>query len=108
MRLFGLIGYPLGHSFSASYFNDKFKKEGLSDRYQNFPIESIEQFKDLAKSNPSLKGINVTIPYKEAFSEIMNNKNLNYLIFENFDTERMNIFFRINRNLIGNYEFENR
>jgi len=66
MRLFGLIGYPLGHSFSEQYFNDKFQKEGLSDRYQNFPIESIDEFETLVKDYPDLKGINVTIPYKEA------------------------------------------
>ena len=65
MRLFGLIGYPLGHSFSASFFKEKFEKEGLDDRYQNFPIESVDLFEELVKSYPELKGINVTIPYKE-------------------------------------------
>lgn len=66
MRLFGLIGYPLGHSFSASWFNEKFRKMELDARYENFPIESIGQFTELVHSHPRLAGLNVTIPYKEA------------------------------------------
>lgn len=66
MRLFGLIGYPLSHSFSKKYFTEKFEKEGLTDcRYENFSIESIEKLRDVLKQNPNLLGLNVTIPYKE-------------------------------------------
>lgn len=66
MDLYGLIGYPLGHSFSKQYFEKKFKSEGLSDCYfETFPIASIEQFSALIKENPNLKGLSVTIPYKE-------------------------------------------
>jgi len=66
MRLFGLIGYPLGHSFSKKYFTVKFEKEGLENcRYENFPIESIEELEDLLENQPELEGLNVTIPYKE-------------------------------------------
>jgi len=66
MLLFGLIGYPLGHSFSAAYFNEKFKREGIDAEYRNFPIESVDQFEELVRSHPNLKGINVTIPYKQS------------------------------------------
>ena len=66
MKLYGLIGYPLGHSFSKQYFTEKFIKEGLEDcAFEAFPISSIDQFSDLLKGNGSLKGLSVTIPYKE-------------------------------------------
>jgi shikimate dehydrogenase len=66
MRLFGLIGYPLSHSFSEKYFNEKFEKEGLTDcRFENFPIPSIDGFPKLLIDNPELKGLAVTIPYKQ-------------------------------------------
>ena len=66
MKVYGLIGYPLGHSFSKQYFTDKFAKEGISDAiFEAFPISSIDQFPELLKNNPSLKGLSVTIPYKE-------------------------------------------
>ncbi|CAN5729724.1 shikimate dehydrogenase [soil metagenome] len=66
MKLFGLIGYPLGHSFSKEYFTTKFKKEGLADcKFESFAIPSIVAFKSLIKKNPSLMGLGVTIPYKE-------------------------------------------
>ncbi len=60
---FGLIGYPLGHSFSKGYFENKFLKEGLLDfTYNNFPIESIETVQPMLQSD--VLGFNVTIPYK--------------------------------------------
>jgi len=65
MRLFGLIGYPLGHSFSASYFNDKFEKEGIDAEYRNFPLEKILDFEALLEREPGLRGLNVTVPYKQ-------------------------------------------
>ena len=66
MRLFGLIGFPLTHSFSKNYFEEKFSNEKLFDcSYQNFPIETIAQFPQLLQQNKNLKGLNVTIPYKE-------------------------------------------
>jgi len=65
-HLFGLIGYPLGHSFSQSYFNGKFAREGLHDHfYEVFPLEAISWFPELLKLYPNLRGLNVTIPYKE-------------------------------------------
>ena len=66
MRLFGLIGFPLTHSFSKKYFTEKFEKEGLKDcRYENFPIATIQEVSKIL-SNSELKGLNVTIPYKES------------------------------------------
>ena len=66
-KLYGLIGYPLTHSFSKKYFTDKFHKEGLNDHlYELFAIDRIEDFHSLIKEHSNLKGLNVTIPYKEA------------------------------------------
>jgi shikimate dehydrogenase len=66
MQLFGLIGYPLGHSFSASYFEKKFRREGIEASYRNFPMERIEDFESLLTREPGLAGLNVTVPYKQA------------------------------------------
>ena len=66
MRLFGLIGYPLSHSFSKKYFSDKFLSEGISGcEYDIFPIEEISRLPGLIAAHPQLEGLNVTIPYKE-------------------------------------------
>ena len=67
MRRFGLIGYPLSHSFSKKFFSEKFEKENTLDcAYENFPISEISQFPELLQQYPDLLGINVTIPYKKA------------------------------------------
>jgi shikimate dehydrogenase len=65
--LFGLIGYPLGHSFSKKYFTDKFDVLGLSasHAYTQFEIPSMQDFPQILRENPNLKGLNVTIPYKQ-------------------------------------------
>ena len=64
-RLFGLIGYPLSHSFSASYFKAKFEKERIAgSSYQLFPIPVINDLPALIGAHPNLYGLNVTIPYK--------------------------------------------
>ncbi len=69
-KVFGLIGHPLGHSFSANYFNDKFKDLGLSNyKYRLFDLASLESVRRLELENPLLRGLNVTIPYKK---EILN------------------------------------
>ena len=65
MDKYGLIGYPLGHSFSISYFNQKFADEGINAKYENFEIASIDILPEILDKNPDLKGLNVTIPYKE-------------------------------------------
>ena len=65
MRLFGLIGYPLSHSFSKKYFTEKFEKEGLTDcNYELFPIPSIDKLPEILKNYPELEGLNVTVPFK--------------------------------------------
>jgi shikimate dehydrogenase len=75
MRLFGLIGYPLSHSFSRKYFTEKFEKEGLTDcRYEHFPIDEISKLKSILE-NPDLCGLNVTIPYKEQVLGFLQEKN---------------------------------
>ena len=73
MKLFGLIGYPLSHSFSQKYFNERFLKENIDAYYQLFPLKNIEEFPELLKQFPGLSGINVTIPYKEQIIKYLDN-----------------------------------
>lgn len=77
---YGLIGKKLGHSFSAQYFNNKFRELGIEAVYDNYEIPTIEYFREILNSNPTLKGLNVTIPYKreiipflDAVEEMANN-----------------------------------
>ena len=66
MKRYGLIGYPLGHSFSARYFADKFAREGIADcRYDLYELKTIEELPALLEAQPELRGFNVTIPYKQ-------------------------------------------
>ncbi|QJD95910.1 shikimate dehydrogenase [Mucilaginibacter robiniae] len=65
MKKYGLIGYPLSHSFSQRYFEEKFAKEGITDaEYKLYPLQSVQDFQDLLHQNPDLCGLNVTVPYK--------------------------------------------
>jgi shikimate dehydrogenase len=65
MRKYGLIGYPLGHSFSKTYFTEKFLRENISGcSYENFPISDIRLLPELLADEPDLHGLNITIPYK--------------------------------------------
>lgn len=67
MHRYGLIGYPLTHSFSQRYFTEKFEKEGIADsRYDLFELPDPAAFPDLIASVPDLVGLNVTIPHKQA------------------------------------------
>ncbi|MFT5885197.1 MAG: shikimate dehydrogenase [Arcticibacterium sp.] len=68
MNLFGLIGFPLTHSFSKKYFSDKFETLGLSEshKYELFEIESASEFPSLFEKHPNLRGINITIPHKQS------------------------------------------
>ena len=73
MNLYGLIGFPLSHSFSKKYFTDKFAKEELQDyQYELFPLASIDLVSELIQHNPMLKGLNVTIPYKQSVIPFLN------------------------------------
>lgn len=71
MDKYGLIGYPLGHSFSVNFFNQKFSDEGINAKYINFEIPTIDQIIEVVSANPGLKGLNVTIPYKERVIEFL-------------------------------------
>ena len=73
MDKYGLIGYPLGHSFSISYFNQKFQDENIDAVYENYEIPSIDALPEVLSSNPELKGLNVTIPYKEKVLPFLDN-----------------------------------
>ncbi len=71
-KKYGLIGFPLGHSFSKKYFSEKFEKEGILDAiYELFPIENIEKFHEIRHKNPDLVGLNVTIPYKQSIFDFL-------------------------------------
>lgn len=63
--IYGLIGYPLGHSFSRDFFNNKFESERIDAVYVNFEMPDISEFPELVAATPGLSGLNVTIPYKE-------------------------------------------
>ena len=65
MQQYGLLGYPLRHSFSAGFFNEKFRSEGIDATYLNFEIPSLAGLPEIIENYPELKGLNVTIPYKE-------------------------------------------
>jgi len=74
MRKFGLIGYPLGHSFSGKYFREKFQREFITDsEYLNFELAAISALPDILK-DPDLSGLNVTIPYKESVIPFLHKK----------------------------------
>lgn len=73
MKLYGLIGLPLGHSFSARYFADKFAAEGVEHLYDYrlFELPRVELLRELLSENPSLAGVNVTIPYKQSVMPLL-------------------------------------
>jgi shikimate dehydrogenase len=77
MRLFGLIGFPLTHSFSKKYFTKKFEQEGLMDyRYELFQIKSIAEFPEILRNHPELEGLNVTVPYKKQVLSFLHSSNI--------------------------------
>jgi shikimate dehydrogenase len=76
MRLYGLLGKTLKHSFSKAYFTEKFAALNIADcRYENFELTSIDELPGLLVNNPSIKGLNVTIPYKEDVIPFLDEKN---------------------------------
>jgi shikimate dehydrogenase len=95
MKQYGLLGYPLSHSFSKGYFTEKFSKEGIDAVYNNFSIPSIEDFPELIKAHPDLVGLNVTIPYKQAVIPFLNELN-----FEAREMGAVNVI-RVERDLAG-------
>lgn len=63
-QVYGLVGHPLGHSFSQNFFNAKFAREGLDATYENYDMESVEGLREFIATSPDLCGLNVTAPYK--------------------------------------------
>ncbi len=64
-KLYGLIGYPLTHSYSRVYFNNKFESEGIDAEYINFELPDVGDFMEVLSEYPNLAGLNVTLPYKQ-------------------------------------------
>jgi len=76
MKQYGIIGFPLTHSFSQDHFNRKFETLGLTGHcYDKFPIRSIDELPGVIRNNPALLGLNITIPYKKAVIELLDNRN---------------------------------
>jgi shikimate dehydrogenase len=72
MRLFGLLGYPLTHSFSQKYFTEKFQQLGIENAsYENFSIPDIQELTTILESKKGLEGFNITIPYKRAVIDFL-------------------------------------
>ncbi len=65
VTIYGLIGFPLVHSFSKDYFNQKFQSEQINAEYVNFEIDDVNRLTEIISENPTLAGLNVTLPYKE-------------------------------------------
>lgn len=72
MDKYGLIGFPLGHSFSRKYFTEKFSNEDIDAEFNNYEMENIEDFPDLLKKDSNIKGLSVTIPHKENILDYLN------------------------------------
>lgn len=66
MDKYGIIGFPLGHSFSRGFFTEKFAREGIDAQYLNFEIPDANMLLDVLRDNPELRGLNVTLPHKQA------------------------------------------
>ena len=97
MNNYGLIGKSLSHSFSKSYFEKRFKEKHLEEHYyHNFDIESLEDFKHIIQSTPNLKGLNVTMPYKESILPF-----LDQLSPEAEEIKAVNCIKILNSKLIG-------
>ena len=75
MRQYGLIGFPLTHSFSQKYFNEKFHRDGIHDAvFHAFPIPTIDYLTHLIEEHPLLKGFAITIPYKREVMRFLDTK----------------------------------
>lgn len=71
MDKYGIIGFPLGHSFSPGFFNDKFRNEGIDAVYERYELPQIDLLPEVIASNPELCGLNVTIPYKQQIMQYL-------------------------------------
>lgn len=72
MDKYGIIGYPLEHSFSRAFFTEKFQREHIDAEYVNFEIPSADMLPGIVQANPNLRGLNVTLPHKEAVIPMLN------------------------------------
>src|SRR5690349_18736656 len=73
MKRYGLLGFPLTHSFSKKYFTEKFLKEGITDCvYENFERRNASDLKQVVSEHSDLSGLNVTIPHKQAVTSLVN------------------------------------
>lgn len=72
MERYGLIGFPLGHSFSQTFFNEKFLNEHIDAEYVNYEIPSLDYLPEIINTTPELRGLNITIPYKERIIPFLN------------------------------------
>ena len=73
IKEYGLIGYPLSHSFSQKYFTEKFEKEGIDAVFHAFSIPSIDNLHEVLNAHPLLQGFAITIPYKRAVIKFLDN-----------------------------------
>lgn len=73
VKIYGLIGNPLGHSFSKKFFTEKFEKEKINAVYKNFELKNLDQLNNVLDENSEIKGFNVTIPYKEQIISKLDN-----------------------------------
>jgi len=71
MTQYGLIGFPLGHSFSRKFFTEKFANEGIDAEYLNFEIPQAEMLLEVVNNHPELRGLNCTIPHKQAIIPLL-------------------------------------
>lgn len=71
MAKYGLIGHNIGYSFSKTFFNFKFEQENKNDSYENFDIPVVNDLSKILENNPDLKGLNITIPYKESIIQLL-------------------------------------
>jgi len=68
---YGLLGHPLGHSFSRKFHNERFARLGIDAVYENFDVDDVQQLPSILAANPELRGLNVTIPYKQAVMQFL-------------------------------------
>ena len=98
MDKYGIIGFPLGHSFSRGFFTEKFAREGIDAQYLNFEIPDANMLRDVLRDNPELRGLNVTLPHKQAVIPLLDELSdeareigaVNVIKIERFDDLRFN------------------
>ena len=104
MKIYGTIGFPLTHSFSKQYFTEKIEREGITDAfYYSFPLSSIDALPALLNDNSALKGLAVTIPYKEKVLKYVTNlsEEVKQIGAANCIKVRKNVLTAYNTDIIG-------